>query len=461
MRTTTTVRTTSPGAEPRPALPSRRSAIAIAGGSALIAHWLRGAEARAQGAGKARRLVIVHRPNGSIAEDWLAKDGTPGPILQPFAPVWPYAVALKGVDVRPSNGTTGGSHEAGLVTLMTGGRLGATYRTNDDYRSTAESLDQTLAKGSMILGGGRVRSVQLGAHGSQDGGNEIPNVTLSYAGPAMPLYPALNPDDVYKRLFGDLVMPGGASNADALRKARLRRQSVLDFVKRDLDRSRKQFPASAKTDLDAHEGALRELEKGLDVAAAGDPATGCAKPTITAGLRGGGDFRNMERVADAMFKLITAALACDVTRVVTFQWATGASGVSFAGLGTSNHHATSHANDRKVLSGVDRWFSEKTAPFIQSLVATSDAGGGKLIDNTLVWYVNEVSEGWNHSFNDYPFLLFGGDGVGLRSRGRTLNVGGMGRTSNDVWSALAPIFGASIGALPTKSGGPVPGLFQL
>ena len=114
-----------------------------------------------------------------------------------------------------------------------------------------------------------------------------------------------------------------------------------------------------------------------------------------------------------------------------------------------------------MLSRCDQWFSEKTAPFIQSLALHDDVGGGKLLDNTLVWYLSEVSEGWNHSFEDYPFVFFGGDGVGLKSRARILDVSGQNHTSNDIWSALAPSFGTSLTDFATESKAPIPGLFSV
>jgi hypothetical protein len=442
----------------------RRSFLQVAGGSSILAYWLRQSVARAQGATPARRLILIHRPNGSVREDWL-RGGQPGPILAPFQDVWPYAVALQGVDVRPSNGSTGGSHESGLLTIMTGGRLGGTYRTNDDYKSTVESLDQTLSKKSAVLGGAKIKTLQSGAHGDQDGGNEIPNITMSYAGAAQPMYPVLKPDDIYKRLFAG-IMPGMVTDnaLEALTRQRARRQSVLDFVKWDLGRVKSQFPSSFKGDLEAHESAVREAELALEPANPMTPKpvdSACKAPTSVAGLSAGGDHNNIEKVGSAHLKMVVAAFACDITRIVTFQWATGASRASFAPLGTNNHHSTSHANHRGALSAVDKWFSEKTAPFIRDLIATPDpaGGGGKLIDNTLVWYLNEVSEGWNHSFNDYPFVLFGGDNVGLKNRGRVVNVSGQGKTSNDVWSALAPAFGTTLGGFPTKSSGAISGLF--
>lgn len=433
------------------------SLLALAGGSSVLAYWLRSAVGRAQGEEAPKRLLVMLRPNGSITEDWLS-NGQRGSILEPFAGVWQHAVALKGANVRPSDGSTGGSHEAGLLTIMTGARLGPTYRTNDDYRSTARSLDQILIDRSPALAGRPVQSLQLGAHGMQDGGNETPNITMSYSGPDTPIYPVLNPDEVYTRVFGDLLPGGGTdANLDELARRRARRASVLDFLTNDLARVRAQFPTSMREDLDVHAEAIREMERGLDAAPGG--GSGCEPPTYELGLDGrDGDYQQVARVGDAQLRILTAAFACDLTRIATFMWATGASRVSFGPLGTNNHHSTSHTSSRSVLSAVDRWYSERTAAFIQHLADTTDVGGRKLIDQTLVWYLSEVSEGWNHSFDDYPFLFFGGEGVRLAPRGRVLDVSGRGHTANDVWTTLAPLFGTTLSSFETDAAGPIGGL---
>jgi hypothetical protein len=445
--------------------PARRNFLKLAGGSAAVAHWLTLAVNRAEGAEAPKRLILIQRPNGSVSEDWI-RGTAPGPILEPFKDVWANAVALKGVDVRPSNGSTGGSHEAGLVTIMTGAKLGNTDRTNDDFKSSAESLDQTLIKRSALLKGSRVASIQAGAHGDQDGGNETPNVTMSYSGPGQPLYPTLNPYDVYKRVFGAELMPGGgtAANLEELKRKRAKKQSVLDFISWDLTRAKAAFPAEAKADLESHTSAVREVEMNLDTdlkAAETNGGAGCMKPAVDMSVKAGGDYLNTAKVGGQHLKLIAAAFRCDLTHVATFQWATGASRLSFGPLGSNNHHSTSHANSRGPLSAIDKWFSEQTAIFIRELAASPDLAGGTLLNNTLVWYLNEVSEGHSHSFNDYPFVLFGGDGVGLKTRGRVFNVAGKGFTSNDVWTSLAPAFGTTLSGFGTKSTGAIPGLFEV
>lgn len=440
----------------------RRWFLRVAGGSVALAYWLERAIRRAEGAPAPRRLMILHRPNGSVREDWI-RNGQRGPILEPFAPVWSHAVALKGLAIKPGRNGDGDPHGRSLVTIMTGADMSPKIPPgSDDGRwNTVESIDQVWSRESPVLNVTPIKSVQAGANGRMSGLQEPQNRTLSYSGPERPLYPVVSPYDVYKRLFGATIAPGGATtaNMDALAKLRRRRESVLRFVRSDLGRVRQQYPAALRPDLDAHEAAIRELESKLDVTRAGTAAAACKPPAVAAGLPvGNTNYQEVAKVGDAQFAVLRAAFVCDLTRMVTFMWGTGASAMSFPAFGSNDHHNTSHQANRGALSAIDRWFSEKTAPFIQSLADTPDPAGGRLIDNTLVWYINENAEGWSHSLTDMPFVLFGGDGVGLKSRGRIADA--TGRTSNDVWLSLAPFFGmGQVKSFPTAFTGPIPGLF--
>jgi hypothetical protein len=435
----------------------------VAGGSVALACWLERGIRRAEGGPPPKRLMILHRPNGSVREDWI-RSGQRGPILEPFAGVWAHAVALKGMSVKAGDNSSGADpHGKALTTIMTGAHLSSkTPPGSDDGRwNTAESLDQSWSRQSPVLNTPPIKSVQTGANGRMSGLQEPQNRTLSYSGPERPLYPVISPYDVYKRLFGSTVAPGGATteNTEALAKLRQRRESVLRFVKADLGRVRQQFPASAREDLDAHETAVRELESKLDTNPSATPS-GCKPPLVAAGLPVGNTSNTeVAKIAAAQFAILRAAFVCDLTRTVTFMWGTGASAMSFSAFGIGDHHGTSHSANRTAMSKADRWFSEQTAPFIQSLIDTPEPGGGKLIDNTLVWYINENAEGWSHSQTDMPFVLFGGDGVGLTNRGRIADVSGT--TTNDIWLSIAPLFGLpGVKSFPTAYTGPIPGLFK-
>ena len=437
----------------------RRWFLSVAGGSLALAYLLRRGIERAEGAPAPKRLMIVHRPNGTILEDWLV-NGQRGPILEPFAAVWDHTVALQGMEVRPGNNSEGADpHGSGTTTIMTGAHLmDKIPEGSDDGRwNTKESIDQTWSRDSDVLKGTPVESLQIGANGVMQGLQEPQNRTLSFAGPEQPLYPVISPYDVYKRVFGDTMLPGSDEEKEAaLARLRTRRETVLSFVKSDLDHVKAQFPASFRADLDAHEEAIRELEKKLD-----DPNLGaaCVPPTLGRGLPvNDTNYQNVLQIAEAQFAIVRAAFACDMTRMVTFMWGAGASAMEFPELGIGNHHGSSHDPGQSgALSNADQWFSEHTAPFIQSLIDTAEPSGGTLIDNTLVWYINECSRGWDHLHTDMPFLLFGGDGVGLKDRGRVANVAGT--TSNDIWLSIAPTFGMpDVTSFETLYTGPIPGL---
>lgn len=431
----------------------RRWFLKVAGGSLALAHWLRNGIASAATGAQPKRLMILHRPNGSIAEDWI-RNGARGPILEPFAPVWSHAVALKGMDVKPgANSQDADPHGSGLTTIMTASNLSPEIPPgSDDGRwNTRESLDQLWSRQSPYLNVAPVKSVQAGANGEMQGLQEPQNRTLSYSAAKQPLYPVVSPYDVYQRLFGSTVIP----NNDAARKLHSRRESVLSFVRGDLNRVRKQFPASTRPALDAHEAAIVELEEKLG---APPPAIACVKPTVSTGLPVGNLAADkVLQVANAHFAIFKAAFVCDFTRVVTFMWGPGASAASFSQFGINIHHQTSHGTNRAALSSADKWYSEKTMPFIKSLVDTADPAGGQLIDNTLVWYINEAAEGKSHSHVNMPFVLFGGDGVGLKNRGRIADV--TGTTSTDIWHSIAPVFGLPATTYQTPSTGPISGLF--
>ncbi len=440
----------------------RRWFLGVAGGSLGLAYLLQRGIGRAEGEAAPKRLMILHRPDGTIRKDWLP-GGQRGKILEPFAPVWSYAVALKGMDIKPGNNGDGADpHGKGLTTIMTGAHLSTkTPQGSDDGKwNTAPSLDQTWSRESAVFNGTPIPNLNIGANGVMDNLQEPQNRTLSFAGPEQPLYPVISPYDVYKRVFGDTILPGGDADAKAkaLARLRLRRETVLAQVSADLARVKQQFPASFRADLEAHEAAIRELELQLDRTPGTNPS--CIPPSLPQGLAIN-DTNNLKalQIAEAQFAIVQAAFACDFTRMVTFMWGTGASAMSFPEFGIGNHHGSSHDDTADAaLSKADEWFSAHTAPFIEGLMKTPEASGGKLLDNTLVWYINECAVGVTHNQTDMPFVLFGGDGVGLKNRGRVADVSGT--TSNDLWLSIAPSFGMpGVTSFETAYTGPIPGLF--
>ena len=438
----------------------------LAGMSAVgLGHWLLRAEARADGAGSPKRLLIIHHPVGTVKANWSCTGSETNfklsRILTPFAPVQSHMVVLDGMDIVATG--VGGGHEQGTVTMMTGVRTKELYPDNggDDPKAAGPSVDQLFVKASPSLQGTPIESLQVSCDDRVDVG-EFSTRRLSYSGVAAPLAPMLVPNLTYERVFSN-IMPGAGMSTAALRNARALKKSVLDFSLRDLAKLRGLAPSAEYERLDAHEAAIRALETELDRSA--DPMNaGCQAPDKPPVLTpftdskknqiGNGNYSTTDaptsdemlhaQIGKLHFEVIKAAFLCDLTRVVTFQWSPGTNHVSFVGMypdkpdAIKMHHPLSHeTNDPLVpefLTRVDTWCSERTSEFLQALLATPDIGGGTLLDNTLVPYVTEVARA-DHSWTDAPFLVFGGAGV--RLVGNRLKKYSPRRPVNDMWLTCA------------------------
>ncbi len=332
-----------------------------------------------------------------------------------------------------------------------------------------------------------------------------------------PLYPEVSPLSVYTRIFGG-ALPTTTANTGGQILAR--KLSVLTYLKSDLVRLKTLVPASERDRLTAHGAAIAQLEASLQatyaspVATATPPSNGvCTTPatpmtyattstsfqeylgnsTVYTNL-GGVDYYVPNQptshpfvdLGQAQLRLIKTAFACDLVRVATFMWAAGTSWVVFPGtfqgatiagspLSTS-HDPPSHtdpATDPYTaawLSQINQFYATSTAAILQEFATTPDVDGNMLIDNTIIVYLSEVARAWDHNQQNMPLLVFGGKNTRVNG-GTFLKVtsgnlpgqtGGTGnRPFNDLWLALAPIFGVTMTSLGAASQytGPLPGIF--
>jgi hypothetical protein len=229
-----------------------------------------------------QRFLFMLRPNGTIRSRWVptaTADSFMLPaITSAFAPVRDHMVILDGINLVNSNGG-GPTHEGGMNTLLTGSPVDG-FREGggpNDWRNTAPSIDQILLAESAMLGSHS--PLYVAADGRVDNSQpQVANRALAYTGPDQPIYPELKPTLVYARLFSGL-MPGGstADNEHALLLARQRKQSVLDFMKDDLNALHAQTPLASRPQLDQHLVVIRELEQMLDAPVAN--ADQCSVPS--------------------------------------------------------------------------------------------------------------------------------------------------------------------------------------
>jgi hypothetical protein len=142
-------------------------------------------------------------------------------------------------------------------------------------------------------------------------------------------------------------------------------------------------------------------------------------------------------------------------------------------LVSAPHHAvadTNYPDTRPWLANVDTWYARQTSAALQAFDAQRDADGNTLLDNTVAAYVSEAGDSFAHNQSNVPFLVFGGKntriqgGKFIKATGGTLPSTQDGtstnRPTNDVWLALAPIFGVDLPTLGDAKQyiGPLPGL---
>jgi hypothetical protein len=442
---------------------SRRRFLEAVGAGVVWTALVSKLEAQAQEAPPPKRFLVIQRPVGTVYENWwptgTGADFTLSRILKGFEANRSRMIVFRDLKL-PHEGSVGGGHERGSVLMLTGQRTKALYPGNggDDPQAEGPSVDQLFLRQSTLLQGTPIASLQLSCDSRADT-PEVSTRHMSYSGARAPMKPYYQPRDAYQRLFGEMA---GNGNATALNQARKEKKSVLDFALKDLARLRKLAPASQLTALEAHEQAIRELEKELDQdpndpAACGVttqpesiPISTYIDPYSGSHVVKQRDDEKHDRIARLHFSLIKAAFKCDLTRVITFQFSPGTNHVSFGDLWPPDpalfkvHHTTSHEPDEpdilEFLTRVELWYAQRVNTFLTELATEADPSGATLMDGMLVPYVTEVGARY-HNWDKMPFLLFGGKNTGLRGNQVWTNGGKGLRSTNDLWMACAPYYG--------------------
>jgi hypothetical protein len=420
---------------------NRRQVLRGAGTIAIALPWLEAmgpGTALAAGA-PARRFVAVYTPGGTVYDQWKPSGTesafTLGPILAPLDPMKSRLLVLDGLTMKSA---VGEQHQAGIIALLTGTRQNSNYR---NY-SGGPSVDQVIAARASV--GKAKSSLQLAirwATGSSQGTlHPINALNFENSAGFAPIPPRLDPQQVFKDLFGSL-----SGGAEAARLAR--RKSILDFVDRRYVALGKRVGTADRQKLDQHLTKVRELEKSLE--AATSTASVCQvppqvdtsdyNPFVGASTTGATTTdAAIPKVGKFMIDMLVMALACDMTGVGTLQWTDTEAKHTFPWLGLSqNHHYYQHDGGFRPTecASIYTWYSRQHLLLLDAM-AKVDMGGHSLLDESVVFFGSELSDPPSHSKSRMPFLLAGGGG--LRT-GRWLQHSDV--THNNLLVTLLNLFG--------------------
>ena len=382
---------------------SRRTLLRGMGGVAIALPFLEAmTPRRARGAAPAmapRRMLNVFTENGVVEPNWwpsgTEKMWTMPVSLAPLMPFQQNLIVLQGLDHVASGSNGGGGHQRGKTAAFTG-------QGNTNGRAPGLSIDQAVAH--QIGTSTRFRSIEASVYlkGSLRDG-------VFFSGPNQIVVPEDNPPTLFARLFSDPLpsqMATDPAMAAAFAKLRMRRQSILDRTLDEYKRVSGIVGGGDKTRLDAHVTALRSLEQSLGLIDGGTAVASmsCKKPPAP-------NPTDFATTGKAQMDLLAMALACDLTRVASLQWRSDMISFTWVGVNTE-HHGLSHQQGSPgpdaQLTKIVTWNTQQFAYLLAQLKSYQDLGGRTLLDNTLVYWANELATG-KHRLTSVPIVLATGD----------------------------------------------------
>ncbi|HEY8945637.1 MAG TPA: DUF1552 domain-containing protein, partial [Polyangiaceae bacterium] len=217
------------------------------------------------------------------------------------------------------------------------------------------SIDQTFA--NHLKGKTALASLELAVGQTSGAGGVIPGLS-QVNGNFIP--GATNPVAAYQRIADRIA--GGApppstgtppvNTPDAAEQALLRRKSVLDFVKNDINSFRGRLGGSEVAKMDLYLESLRTLEIQIGDSVPTEPGTN-PNPVSSSCMNVGNPMLSKNTMMNDMpthsrlyLDVIAMAFACDVTRVASMMWGGGENNerIKFGNVDISAWHTVSHGD---------------------------------------------------------------------------------------------------------------------
>jgi hypothetical protein len=235
----------------------------------------------------------------------------------------------------------------------------------------------------------------------------------------------VNPQAVFDRLVSGV--PSTTPDPNAARRRALKR-SALDYVLESAGDLQKKLSASDRAKLDQFLTSARDLEKR-----AADPSMQVTQSVCAPGARPPASYSvgnvpsdyNRDAHAKIMIDLVTMAIQCDITRVVSFMLDDARSDFvydflkerKFTDTGSTEgtapvagYHGLQHAGDRNNgFATIGWWNAQKAAELAGKLMAIPEGDSGNVLDNTVITFASGM-HGGNHDPGDIPLALIGGGG---------------------------------------------------
>ena len=381
-----------------------------------------------------KRLILITNGQGTDMTTWRPSgtetEFTLSAQLEPLAAYQDRMIILDGVDNEAAIRGPGGGH-FGQGTMWTGVEVPTGNVRPQEMLGwpTAASVDAII--GARVGKDTRFPAYYWGTWPiATNGSNQGPNGICHYRGSEDPINPQLNPASAFDTLFD------GVMGTDPAIGARLRheRRSVIDLVHGELTRVRTEMPSVDRERLDAHLDSLRELEDRINQVTAECEVPEHPGQFTESEVR---DFDQVHVFTRLQFELMRHALLCDLTRVACFDWphSEGYGNYMeeegyrpFGSIHTLAHtmsYATEDLNPsdeerviaREDMANLQQWRSKMLSTELLDKLPPD------IMDNTLLVWASEMSEGGTHSNRNVPIVMVQGEQFGAFEAGRYLRYG--------------------------------------
>jgi len=341
------------------------------------------------------------------------------------------------------------AHDIGNGTILTGKNIVAGV---GDNRGGDMSVDQIVGKA--LAQPGKKTSLYATTWGTW---------TPVFSGPGKPIKGVNEPGPLFDSIAGFNTGGGMPGTPKVIDKLALRRASLPDLVREDFKAALQKVGSEDKQKLQAHMELIDSLQKQLKAQAdaGGGSGTAVGAGSCNLGTKPGGVAQHYDNAMGSA-KVITAAFACDVTRVamqVHGQFGPAEFGSNAGDVHQDIAHQAVAGNPAAMQMGTYyKKHAEQFATIIAGLKAVKE-GNGTMLDNTVVVWATELANG-PHGLNRIPFLMAGGCG-GYFKTGRYLkyaesgNVGGqrVGPGHNKLWVSVIQALGMPNNSLGVASSG--------
>lgn len=373
-------------------------------------------DALAAGGPLPMRFGVYYWGGGIVHSTWNpSQTGTGWTLpdsLTPFMDVRPYVTMVTGTNHRgsspghiPARGVAlSSSHD---LTVCQGDCVGS-YRSQNMPEPTIDQIVMDAWKGQTLFDGLQIGICRKGPYAS--------NTSWKRGGTTYNRHEP-SPQRLWDRVFGGGAVGTGAMGAMATSTAY--DKSMLDAVAADLTALGPRLGKSDQLRMQQHLDGVRSLEQRIQdrqrLAMGMKP---CAKPDrpMRADFGDGGTHEDKEPKSQIMSDLLATAIACDLTRVFSYEFSAGQSQAYYWEVGVNQeHHQLNHDKPQGPEMQAITKFIMKNLAYLAGKLKALPEGTGNVLDRTLILGTSEHSIAGYHDWKDFPFILVGKAGGAIKA----------------------------------------------